>query len=123
MHIRRAEHQWTKPRAHLTEKKDITRDKLDELHSQMPHVYWGDLEVTNEWRTLYLGSIFQPDGDELPDIRARCVMVKTRTGSLRHVWAAKALSLDLKIRIYITACCSILVYGSEVWLLTGEGRI
>ena len=113
MHIRLKKHQWAKKRAHLTEKNDIRRDKLAEQHRKMPHVYWGDLQVTNDWHSLYLGSIFQPDGDQLPDIRARCAMAKTRAGSLRHVWAAKAISLDLKIRIYISACCSILVYGSE----------
>ena len=47
-------------------------------------------------------------------------MTKTRAGSLRHVWATKALSLDLKIRIYTSACCSILVYGSEAWRLTEQ---
>ena len=120
MHIRLSKHQWSKERAHLTEKKDIKRDKLDAQHIKMPHVYWGDLQVTNDWQSLYLGSIFQPDGDELPDIRARCAMAKTRAGSLRHVWAAKALSIDLKIRIYITTCCSILVYGSEAWRLSAQ---
>ena len=46
-------------------------------------------------------------------------MAKTRAGSLRHVWSAK-LPIDLKIRIYICACCSILVYGSEAWNLDAE---
>ena len=86
----------------------------------MPHVYWGDLQVTNDWQSLYLGSIFQPDRNELPDIRARRAMAKTRAGSLRHVWVTKALSLDLKIRIYASACCSILAYGSEAWRLNTE---
>ena len=112
---------WSKKRAHLTERKDIRKDKLDEQHKQMHHVHWGDKEVTNDWRSLYLGSIFQPDGDQLPDIRSRCAMAKTRAGSLRHVWASD-LPLDLKIRIYITACCSILVYGSEAWLLDDDAR-
>ena len=121
MHLRLTKHKWSKKRAHLTEKRDIRKDKLDEQHKQMQHVYWGDKRVTNDWRSIYLGStIFQqPDGDQLPDIRARCTMAKTRAGSLRHVWASE-LPLDLKIRIYITACCSILVYGYEAWLLDEE---
>ena len=122
MHLRRKGHQWDKARACLTEKKDVRHDKWDAHHVKMPHVYWGDLQVTNDWQSLYLGSIFQPNGDELPDIRARCAMAKTRAGSLRHVWSAKALSLDLKVRIYASACCSILVYGSETWRLTDQAR-
>ena len=34
----------------------------------MSHVYWEHLQVTNDWQSLYLGSIFQSDGDELSDI-------------------------------------------------------
>ena len=39
---------------------------------------------------------------------------------IRHIWDASGLSTDLKLRLYIAACCSILVYGSESWLLNDE---
>ena len=57
----------------------------------------------------------------MPDIRARCEMAKTRAGSLRHIWAAK-LPIDLKLRLYIACCCSILVWGSEAWVLNEDAR-
>ena len=78
----------------------MRKDKLEEAQQKLPTVKWGDAEVENCWQFLYLGSIFQPDGDQMPDIRARCAMAKTRAGSLRHIWAAE-LSADLKIRLYI----------------------
>ena len=46
-------------------------------------------------------------------------MEKVRVGSLRHIWASD-LTLDLKLRLYISGCCSILVYGSESWVLNDE---
>ena len=53
----------------------------------------------------------------MPDILRRIVMATQRSGKLRHVWAAEELSLDLKMRLYRAAVCSILVYGSEAWFL------
>ena len=64
----------------------------------------------------YLGSIFQTDGDILPDIQSKCDRAKVRAGCLRHIWASD-LPLALKLRLYIAACCSVLVYGSEGWFL------
>ena len=43
-------------------------------------------------------AMFQPDGDQMSDVRARCAMAKTRADKLRHVWAAD-LPLDLKLRL------------------------
>ena len=80
---------------------------------------WGDLDVNNCLQFPYLGSIFQTDGDQMPDIRSKCERAKARAGTLRHIWAAD-LPLQLKLRLYISACCSILVWGSEGWLLNEE---
>ena len=115
-HVRRSKHDWTKRRACLTERKDIKFDKLEALQDKMPKVKWGDKDVSNSWQFPYLGSLFQPDGDQMPDIHARCGMAKTRAGTLRHIWSAK-LPMDLKLRLYIACCCSILVWGSEAWTL------
>jgi len=57
------------------------------------------------------------DGDYLVDVRRRIARAQTRAGKLRHIWAAPQLTLQLKLRLYISACVSILTYGSEAWLL------
>ena len=119
-HVRRKKHAWTKRRANLTERKDIMKDKLEAAQEKLPKVRWGDEDVQNCWQFPYLGSYFQPNGDHLPDIKARCAMAKTRAGTLRHIWSAK-LPMDLKLRLYICCCCSILVWGSEAWVLNERG--
>ena len=44
-------------------------------------------------------------------------MATARAGKLRNIWGADDLPLKLKLRLYKSACCSILVYGSEAWRL------
>ena len=58
-----------------------------------------------------------PSGDHLPDVRKRIAQAKSHAGRLRHILQAEDLELDLRIRLYISGCCSILAYGSEVWPL------
>ena len=116
-HIKRAKHKWKKRRAHLTAKRDVKKDKLEEMQNALLHVHWGDLKIENVWQFEYLGSIFQADGDQLPDIRRRVAMAITRAGQLRNIWAAPNLPLKLKLQLYKSACCSILTYGSEAWVL------
>ena len=40
-------HVWTKPRAHLTERRDIKRDKLEAAQDKLPKVKWGNKDVSN----------------------------------------------------------------------------
>ena len=81
---------------------------------------WGDLKVGNCWRFKYLSSIFQADGAQMPDVRARIGMASTCFGKLRHIWTAGDLHLNLRMRLYKACICSILTYGSEAWRITPE---
>ena len=47
-------------------------------------------------------------------------MAITRAGQLRNIWAAPNLTLKLKLQLYKSACCSILTYGSEAWVLNDK---
>ena len=91
---------------------DAITAKRKNQQKQLPTVKWGDKEVDNCLQFLYLGSIFQKDGDIMPDIRYKCSRAKLRAGSLRHIWAAD-LKVDLKLSLYISSWYNILVYGSE----------
>ena len=84
---------------------------------ELPHVYWGETKINNCHRFDYLGVTFQVDGSHIPDVKRRVAMARQRAGKLRHIWSATELSLDLKMRLYRSACCSILTYGSEAWTL------
>ena len=39
---------------------------------------------------------------------------------MRHIWKSKHLHPRLKMRLYVSAVCSIMVYGSEAWHLTAD---
>ena len=47
-------------------------------------------------------------------------MAKSKAGSLRHIWASQTLTLKLKLRLYTAACCSIMTYGAEAWILDAQ---
>ena len=52
----------------------------------------------------------------MTDVRARVVVVtmthKT-VGKTRNIWSSRWIPLTLKLHIYISGVCSVLVYGSE----------
>ena len=56
----------------------------------------------------------------MPDVRHRISMAKARAGQLRHILSAEEVSLDLRLRLYIAGCCSIMTCGAEAWLLDDE---
>ena len=116
-HQKRKGHQWNKRRAHTTAKRDVKRNKLKQLQQQEEKVRWGSREVENCWNFKYLGALFQPDGDHMPDVREKIARAKKRAGQLRHILCCQELELDLRLRLYISGCCSILTYGAEAWAL------
>ena len=64
----------------------------------------------------YLGSVFAADGSHSYDVKRRVTMAMSRMGQLRHVFNSK-IPVNLKMKIYKAAVCSILTYGSEAWRL------
>ena len=75
-------------------------------------------ELSNVFNFKYLGSVFSADDSHVHDVRRRCALAESRCGDLRHIFGSRTLSLNLKIKIYRAAVCSILTYGSEAWNLT-----
>ena len=63
----------------------------------------------------YLGSIQAADALQQYDVDARIAMAFSRCGDLRHIFDSPELSLNLKLRLYEAAVCSLLTYGSETW--------
>ena len=62
----------------------------------------------------------QADGGQLKDIKTRIARARTRFGKLRHLWNDKTLHYNLRLRLYKSSVCSIMVYGSEAWKLDPE---
>ena len=84
----------------------------------LPTVKWGEEVVENQWRSKYLGSIFEAGGDQMIDVKTRIARATQRFGKMRHIWGNKELHQNLLMRLYKSSVCSILTYGSEAWRLT-----
>ena len=97
---------------------DAITAKRTEQQKLLPKVKWGDAEAQNQWRSKYLGSMFEAGGDQMPDVLTRIARVRQRFGKMRHISVNKALHQNLRMRFYKSSICSILTYGSEAWRLT-----
>ena len=78
----------------------------------------GDKAAENQWRSKYLGSIFEAGDDQMPDVMTRIARAKQWFGKMRHIWGNKELHKNLRMRLCKSRVCSILTYGSEAWRLT-----
>ena len=83
----------------------------------------GDLQsrtgeaIENVEDFIYLGSWI--DGTER-DIKVRKAKAWAALHRLQNIWKSK-LSKSLKVRLFIAACESVLLYGSETWTLHDKG--
>ena len=114
-HLTRKKHWWSTHRNRLSAKKDVRRDKLEARQEALPKVKWGNKPVKNCWRFKYLGSVFTPDGRQ---INGRCLLKDS--ASAHKGWSnAKHVNRrpGVKLRLYKSAVCSIMVYGAECWKL------
>ena len=93
--------------------------KLEEAQEELNQVKCETHGLKNTFRFKYLGSIFAADGDQRYDVRRRIGLATTRMGQLRNVFNSH-IPLTLKLKVYKTAVCSLLTYGSEAWNLSDE---
>ena len=78
----------------------------------------GDQEVEEVDHFCYLGSMMTNDGGALEDVKARINKARQAFASLREVWRSSVLSRNLKLRLYNSNVMSVLLYGSETWMVT-----
>ena len=97
---------------------DATTAKRKEQQKLLPTVKWDEKEAENQWRSKYLGSIFEAGGGQMADVQARIARARQRFGKMRHIWGNKDLHVNLRLRLYKSSVCSIMTYGSEAWRLT-----
>ena len=45
---------------------------------------------------------------------------KSVFGKLRHIWGSSTLSIKVKMQLYQSGVCSVLVYANEAWRLTSK---
>ena len=94
----------------------VRANKLADAQDDEDKVRCVGKTLKNVFLFKYLGSLFAADGSHKPDVKRRIAMAMNRMGQLRHVFNA-SLPFNLKMKIYKTAVCSLLTYGSEAWNL------
>ena len=97
--------------------KDIRARKSDACSSALPQVECGDRPLDNVVKFRYLGTMFHAFGGDAVDVYRRCAMAMDKAGKLRSVWRSSSLPCSLKMRVYKSIVCSVLLYGCESWLL------
>ena len=75
------------------------------------------MPAENCWEFEYLGAIFTADGKQTTDVKRRIAMAQTRHGQMRHIWNSPHLHMRLKLRLYVSAVYSVMIYGAEAWTL------
>ena len=118
MYLCSKKHKWVKTLAHTTERKDTKRQARGATQKDVTRLrlrILGRQRILNEWQALYLGTLFQPDGrrsvPEYPSKTSDDKISFRLTTTCVRICATSG-----QIRIYITTCCSILVYGYEASL-------
>ena len=98
--------------------KDVRAQKARDHSRNKAVVTCNGRALKNVTQFVYLGSLFHANGGDFKDVNRRRAIALNVAGQMRRVWKSKRLPISMKIQVYITAVCSVLVYGCESWLLT-----
>lgn len=102
---------------HTKADQKVREVKLAEKQKNKVKITCEGVELKNVFKFKYLDSIFAADGDHSYDVRRRIgLLAMTCMGQLRQVFNS-GISLELKLRLYKSAICSLFTYRSEVWTL------
>ena len=85
---------------------------LNEKPQQSISINSENIEIVDEFK--YLGSQMSSSEN---DFKCRKGQAWGAFWKLENIWNSKTTTLELKIRIFQAPCLSILLYGSETWVL------
>lgn len=71
------------------------------------------IEQVEEFK--YLGSMMSSSDN---DLKIRRGQAWSTFWEMKNIWQSDDIPIDLKVRIFHSTCLSILLYGSEAWVLT-----
>ena len=93
--------------------------------TQRPYTEEATVDITVEDQPMqqvsnfkYLGAIISSDGTIDRELSARIQKASGAFNQLSNIWKNRNILTNTKIRIYIAAVVTILLYGSEVWNTT-----
>ena len=102
--------------------KAVKVQKLEAKQEERPKVTCEGQSLVNVFRFKYLGTIFAANGSQHFGIHSRIAMAMERCGRLRSVFDSTFITLNLKLRLYEAAVCSLLTYGCETWNIDEKTR-
>ena len=102
--------------------KAVQIKKLEAKQEERPKVICEGQPLNNVFRFRYLGTIFAANGSQHFDVDARIAMAMARCGRLRSIFDSEVITLNLKLRLYEVAVCSLLTYGCETWDIDEKTR-
>lgn len=73
------------------------------------------IEIVDDFK--YLGSLV---ATTLKDIKTRKGQAWSAFWKLKNIWLADKIPISLKIRLFEASCLSVLLYGSETWIISQE---
>jgi hypothetical protein len=80
----------------------------------------GGKTITFTEEMIYLGSVIVPSLQSENDVGRRIMLARRAMGMLRPSFRRKDLGLRVKGKMYAALVLSILMYGSECWVLTAD---
>ncbi|VDO73797.1 unnamed protein product [Schistosoma margrebowiei] len=93
---------------------------LQDWVASIPELMIGSEVIERVDRFTYLGSLISPCGLVCDEFSARIQKARLAFTNLRHLWLRRDIHLPTKGRVYCTAVCSVLVYGSETRSVRAE---
>ena len=109
-------------------KINVTKTKcmaVSKSASQRPYTEKDSLDITVDGEPVeqvshftYLGVIISADGTIDRELSVRIQKASGAFNKLNSIWYNRNIRTPIKIRIYIAAVLTILLYGSEVWSTT-----
>ena len=97
--------------------KRVQRKKREDIAAAKPAVLLNGTVLDNVYQFTYLGSVQCAGGDTMEDTLRRIAQATAKYTALLHVWSDNQLSRDLRVKLYYVRISTVLLYGSETWLL------
>ena len=90
---------------------DAITAKRKEQQKLLPTVKWGEEPAQNQWRSKYLGSLFEVGGDQMHDVQTRIARALQRFGKMSYMGQQRTTCESTYEAIQIKC-----VQHSDVWL-------
>ena len=106
-----------KSRVGTRAEKAAKRQMKKSAQQQRGAVLLQGVQLQNVYEFKYLGYWFTADADRRHSVVVSMANAKARFGQLWQIWGSSVFPLSAKVKLFGAAVVSVLVYGSEVWVM------